>query len=161
MTEQEVAYALTYSANSPFFIRNHMVVPNVFWGLDFSYELDLLSVSRNGFGTEIEIKVSRHDLIRDREKMHGHSDPRIRQLYFAGPQELEADLLQYAPERAGVITVYGNGNSRRRYQCTIRRKAKIRRTAWAFSEKEIIKLLRLGNMRYWKLLGKALAKGVK
>ena len=86
MTAKEVQYALTYSQRSPFYYRSHYVVPNVYWGLDFYHELDLLSISKSGrVGTEIEIKVSKSDLKRDQEKRHGHRDSRISQLFFCWP----------------------------------------------------------------------------
>jgi hypothetical protein len=141
-------------------MRNHLVVPNVSWGLGFNHELDLLSISRAGFGTEIEIKISRYDLMRDKRKAHEHFDPRIRQLYFAGPEELRDDLFLYVPEKAGIITVHKlNAPRRQRYQAVVRRKAKPT-NAQAFKDADIVRLLRLGNMRYWSMLGKALEKGV-
>ena len=154
MKADEVQYALTYSQNSPFYIRSHYVFPNVHWGLGFNHELDLLSISMPGFiGTEIEIKVSRGDVKRDLEKPHGHYDERIRHLYFAGPGNLEGDFHKYVPAEAGIITIseYSPG----RYQCRIRRNAKVLKN-WchAFTEKEVFQLMRLGNMRYWSLFSK-------
>ncbi len=159
MTEKEVLYALTYSQRrSPFYIRSHFVVPHVSWGLGFKHELDLLSISNSGYGVEVEIKVSKSDLKRDLEKKHGHYDPRIRQLYFAGPEELYDAFLEYVPEHAGIITI-----SRGEYGvnpiCDIRRNAKINKEAVKFTEKEINQLLRLGNMRYWRLLSSLVKKG--
>ena len=80
MTADEVQYALTCSKLSPFYIRSHIVVPNVSYGLGFNHELDLLSISTPAhIGTEIEIKVSVSDLKRDAKKKHPHKDHRIRQ----------------------------------------------------------------------------------
>jgi len=154
MTAAEVQYALTYSQTSPFYIRSHIVVPNVHWGLGFNHELDLLSISIPGFiGTEIEIKVSRGDIKRDLEKKHKHYDPRIRQLYFAGPYELSGDFYKYVPEEAGIIVV--SNISSGRYQCRIRRKSKVlKQWSKAFTDKEVFQLMRLGNMRYWSLFSK-------
>ena len=155
MTAKEVQYALTYSQRSPFYYRSHYVVPNVHWGLGFNHELDLLVVSMvTGIGTEVEIKVSRGDLKRDLEKGHHHFDKRLRQLYFAGPRELEGDFYKYVPEGAGIITVsqFG-GPGTGRYDCRIRRNAKPQPFI-PFKPKEIEQLLRLGNMRYWSLFGK-------
>lgn len=157
MTANEVQHALTYSQSSPFYIRSHLVIPNVHWGLGFNHELDLLSISMPAhIGTEIEIKISKHDLKRDLEKGHRHEDPRIRQLYFAGPVELQEAFFEYAPKEAGIITVYFNDDMKEhyRYQCSIRRNAKPRKNFRPFTEKEIAQLLRLGNMRYWSLFSK-------
>jgi len=157
MTADEVQYALTYSQDSPFYMRKYYVVPNVSWGLDFNHELDLLAISKCFSGTEIEIKVSKSDLKRDLQKGHGHRDPRIRQLYFAGPIELEEAFFEYVPKDAGIITVYRNPKAiHLRYQCVIRRKAKANRSAKAFTDGEVFRLLRLGNMRYWSMFHKNL-----
>jgi len=154
MTAEEVQYALTYSQHSPFYIRSHYVVPNVSWGLGFNHELDLLSISKEGrIGTEIEIKVSKSDLKKDLEKLHGHYDARIRLLYFAGPIELEKAFFEFAPPKAGIITIsHYPERPNHKYQCVIRRRPKLGKwgtTGYKFSDKEIMQLLHLGNMRYW------------
>jgi hypothetical protein len=152
MTADEVRHALTYSQSSPFYIRSHYVVPEVGDGLGFNHRLDLLSIAMNSrIGTEIEIKVSKSDLKRDREKEHSHYDERIRQLYFAGPIELEEAFKEFAPPEAGIITVFHKGNY---WQCVVRRRPKPRKSYKPFTEKEIFALLRLGNMRYWSLFAK-------
>jgi hypothetical protein len=129
------------------------VVPNVYWGLGFSHELDLLSINKASLiGTEIEIKVSKGDLKRDLEKRHQHYDQRIQLLYFAGPADLEDAFLEYVPKEAGIITVCKVGSH---YQCTIRRRPRRPKyNSYKFTEKEIRQLLHLGNMRYWKLFQK-------
>jgi hypothetical protein len=153
MTAMEVQHALTYSERSPFYIRSHLVVPNVGYGLGFNHELDLLSITMDRrVGTEIEIKVSRADIKRDLEKKHRHSDPRLRQLYFAGPNELREAFFEYAPAEAGIITVCFEGG--RRWQCVTRRRAKPQKKWRPFTDREVERLLRLGNMRYWSLFSK-------
>jgi hypothetical protein len=160
MTAQEVQHALTYSQRSPFYRRTHLVVPNVSWGLGFQHELDLLSISYDSrAGTEIEIKVSIGDLKRDRDKKHGHSDVRIRQLYFAGPIELQEAFFEYAPADAGIITVFFNAKEwGDTYQCVTRRRPKPRNPYRKFTDTEIDRLLRLSNMRYWSLFSRQFRK---
>ncbi|GHU59185.1 hypothetical protein FACS189444_4030 [Spirochaetia bacterium] len=148
MTAKEVQYALTYSQSSPFYTRSHYVVPNVHWGLGFNHELDLLSISMDTrIGTEIEIKVSKGDLKRDLEKPHQHSDTRIRQIYFAGPKELEEAFLEYCHPDAGIFTIYHDPGCR--WNCRMIRNAKPRKQWRSFTERELLDLLRLGNLRYW------------
>jgi len=156
VTADEVQYALTYSQRSPFYFRQHYVVPNVHWGLGFNHELDLLSVSMHTLiGTEIEIKVSKGDLKRDLEKEHHHFDKRIRQLYFAGPRTLEGAFHEYVPADAGIITVIPQVVcGRTKYYCSIRRNAKVNKNFSPFKPDEVFQLLRLGNMRYWSQFGK-------
>ena len=162
MTADEVQYALTYSQNSPFYIRSHFVFPNIHWGLGFRHELDLLSVSMKTYiGTEIEIKVSKSDIKADLDKQHKHDDERLRQLYFAVPIELHEAAFEFCPERAGIITIYRNNKAEWKhltYQCVIRRKAKPRKHYKPFTEAEIFQLLRLGNMRYWSMFSKQFLK---
>ena len=47
--------------------RVNLVVPNVSWGF-FNHECDLISISKSGFATEYEIKVSKSDLKADKKK---------------------------------------------------------------------------------------------
>jgi hypothetical protein len=70
----------------------------------FNHECDLFILTHSGYGYEIEIKTSRGDLIRDKEKKHNHFDERIKFLYFAIPDYLEKDI-KHIPERAGILIV--------------------------------------------------------
>ena len=91
-------------ALSAFFnYRINLIVPNVYWGMNM-HECDLLMVSKAGYCTEIEIKVSRADLKNDAKKRHGHFSNRIKYLYFAIPTYLE-HCIEFVPKRAGIITV--------------------------------------------------------
>ena len=50
-------------------IRQNLVVPNVSWGL-LNYEADVVSLTPSGYATEVEIKVSKADLLADFKKGH-------------------------------------------------------------------------------------------
>ena len=65
--------------------RVNLIVPNASWGLGL-HECDLLVISKAGYASEVEIKVSKADLLRDREKRHGHASDRIKALWFALPE---------------------------------------------------------------------------
>lgn len=90
-------------------IRANLVVPNVSWGISDKYrslhECDIISLSRSGFATEVEIKVSKHDLLKDGDKKHGHKHNLIANLYFAVPEKLKELALEVIPERAGLLVV--------------------------------------------------------
>lgn len=43
--------------------RRNTVVPNAYWGLGLTWEADLLVISKAGYLTEVEIKVSKADLL--------------------------------------------------------------------------------------------------
>ena len=70
----------------------------------FDHECDLLIITKAGCSYEIEIKVSKHDLIKDKEKRHTHSSNKINRLYFAMPSSL-LPYIEHVPEKAGVIEV--------------------------------------------------------
>lgn len=138
--------------------RRNLIVPNVYWGL-FGHEVDMCVLSPAGYASEIEIKVDRSDLIKDKEKRHGHNDPMIKYLYFAIPEHLEKDI-EHIPERAGVLIVkwnepfkmYGYKNPMQAgwWSCRKKRDAKIQyNRKWADYERS--NLLRLGAMRIWGL----------
>ena len=124
--------------------RRNLVVPNVWWGMNFNHECDILVVTKAGVGTEIEIKTNKYDLINDKKKPHGHSSHKIRRLYFAIPTDL-MPYIEHIPEHAGIIEVYkveGENGHRVRYHRTAKENGK-----YKFDDKEMQKLGHLGAMR--------------
>ena len=86
--------------------RQNLIVPNVYWGiLGLNYECDLVRLTKNNYATEIEIKVSKADLKKDRDKWHNHGSSLFKYLYFAVPSELADFALTEIPERAGLFSV--------------------------------------------------------
>ena len=122
------------------------MVPNVSWGLGV-HECDLFALSGSDWAHEIEIKVSVSDLKRDLEKDHGHDSPKIRCLWFAGPESMKEALLREAPARAGIVCVRPRGDGT--HIAYIVRKAVPRKYSHKLSAADKEKLLRLGIMRYW------------
>jgi len=129
--------------------RRNLIVPNIFWGLGFRHELDVIVVTPKGWATEIEIKVSSSDLKADRLKRHNHESNKIKQLYFAVPEKLEAQALELIPVRAGLIVV--RDDAKHRYRLTYSRIARINTQARKLSDAEIRKLGDLAAMRIWSL----------
>jgi len=132
-----------------FSYRRNLIVPNVSWGLGFRHELDMLIVSPVGWATEIEIKVSLSDLKADTHKRHNHESPKLRQLYFAVPEKLEAHAMELIPERAGLIVI--RDDPRYRYRVDIAKSPKINSMARKLTPAEITKLGHLAAMRIWSL----------
>lgn len=126
--------------------RVNTIVPNISWGLGI-HECDLLIVTKTGHAIEVEIKVSKSDLIKDKEKRHGHNSKKVRQLYFAIPENL-AEYIEHIPERAGIITVTEYPHDCR---CKILRKSRLNLEARKLSPDEILHVARLGTMRIWTL----------
>ncbi len=150
--DMEVAVAYYFSP------RLNLIVPNVSWGM-FGHEVDLCVLSPAGYATEVEIKVDRADLIKDKEKRHGHRSTLIKYLYFAIPEHLEKDI-EHIPERAGIIVVKWNAPWDDRiysgrlikgwWSCKKIREAKVN-TKCKWTDKQRLDLLRLGAMRIWGL----------
>ena len=129
-----------------FDVKRNMIVPNIYWGLGFRHELDMIVCTPRGYCTEVEIKVSKSDIIADKKKRHNHYDERLKYLYFAVPKELEEYALLHIPHRAGLIVVsdkYGDGVLVPEKV----RAAKAQKNASKLSDREIEQLLRLGCMR--------------
>ena len=124
-------------------VRTNLIVPNISWGM-FLHECDLLVLTPAGFAWEVEIKISRADLIKDKEKRHGHHNNKIKSLYFAIPDYLEY-CIEHIPERAGVISV----NDKLRCK-TLRRPISVK-CPYRFTMQERYKVARLGSMRIWGL----------
>lgn len=136
-----------------FGIRQHIVVPNLSWGF-FSHELDLFLIRKSGYGFEVEIKRTKSDLLADFKKRHNHIDRqnRIVQLYYAIPQELLKSCEQHIPEQFGILVVEKYESLGKYYDSTsIHREAKRRTGAKRLTDKEQLKIARLGTMRIWTL----------
>ena len=133
-------------------IRNHIIVPNVSWGL-LDYEADLLIMNKTGYVTEIEIKRSWSDFLADFKKdENAHKSELIYQFWYCVPDELYKDCIEKLKEvypdsldrpnvisysESGVLNFHGKSAS---YCRGSHRKL--------FLEEQL-KLARLGTMRYW------------
>jgi hypothetical protein len=123
--------------------RINLIVPNVYWGLGFSYELDLLICSPERYCTEVEIKVVKSDIKAEEKKFHKHYSKKVRRFFYAVPDYL-GDC-EYLPMDCGLITVDEN------LYCKTIRAPRINRIARPLDESEYLKLLQLGCMRVWTL----------
>lgn len=138
--------------------RQNLIVPNVSWGLGL-FEKDLVVLTPSNYAWEIEIKVSKPDLIADKKKTHGHSSNLMKRLYFAVPEELQEEALKHIPERAGLFIV-GTSEEHRRNCITyglsnpyvrLVKAPKINMFARKLNSQEIKKLYELAAMRIWSL----------
>ncbi len=139
--------------------RQNIIVPNVFWGLSFTYEIDLLILSTSNYATEVEIKISKGDIKRDLSKSTcAHKSNKIKKFYFAVPDYL-VDC-EYIPEDVGLISVKKILTRSQDYiKCEIIRPARINGNARKFSDYERNKLLQLGYSRLWTLKKALYKKG--
>jgi hypothetical protein len=132
--------------------RRNLIVPNVYWGMGLNHEADILLLSKAGYATEIEIKVSRADLVRDASKHHGHESDIIKAFWFAVPAPLSVFALDFIPAEAGLLSVFERprrGAPGYRREAKMERAPKLRQRSRKFTESEREQLARLAAMRYW------------
>ncbi|MEE8428639.1 MAG: hypothetical protein V3S33_03965 [Gammaproteobacteria bacterium] len=143
--EMEVALARWFD------YRMNLIVPNVYWGFSSDmHECDLLIVSKAGYCTEVEIKITRADLRRDAKKSHGHENKSIKYLYFALPDYLE-HCQEFVPERAGIILVRPDVPDVWSPRCKRVRQPQCQKHAAKMSDSQRYKVARLGALRIWNL----------
>ena len=128
--------------------RKHLIVPNISWGL-MNHECDLLILSKSGYATEVEIKISKSDLVADKKKQHKHESTMVKYLYFAIPSKMEKDI-EHIPEHAGIIIVYNSGH------CSVLRNPIQNLKCRAFSAEDRLQMARLGALRIWNLKDKVI-----
>ena len=139
--EIAVARHLNYATN--------LIVPNVYWGLNFKYELDLIIVYPSHYASEVEIKVSISDLKAEKNKSsYAHESDKIKRLYFAVPYNLKDKSIALIPERAGLLSV---NLVKGFWVVSLEKAPRINKSARKLSEEEINKLRELAAMRIWNL----------
>jgi hypothetical protein len=160
--------------------RQNLIVPNVAWGIHNKHytplhECDVLILSGSGYATEVEIKVSKADLLKDVSKRHGHRHSLIRRFYFAVPEKLKDIALANIPENAGLIVVslkevtnyhYHYEGGYTPYKDIITRvdtirECKINTLAEKWDDKQRLQLARLGCMRILALKQKIQKSKIK
>jgi hypothetical protein len=159
--EMEIALAQYFNP------RYRLIIPRMSWGFGI-HECDLIVVTKSGYATEVEIKVSKSDLIKDSKKTHGHFSSKISYLYFAIPDYLK-DSIDKIPERAGVLVVKKDkdhimSNSQLSYSFNVshERNPKLqlgyngKPEKYKLTIEEQFKIARLGALRIWKLKEKLL-----
>jgi hypothetical protein len=129
-----------------FNFRRNFIVPNISWGLGL-HECDLLVVTKSGYATEVEIKISVSDMKADFAKRHHHYSSKIKNLYFAVPKALAEKILPMLPGRAGLLTV----DPERNYRVDCVKPAVPQKGVSPLSSYDILKFKELGCMRIWNL----------
>lgn len=145
MTARDIEIAVANYFN----YRQNLIVPNISWGL-LDHEADLLMLSKAGYATEIEIKISKADLLRDEKKRHHHESNIVKAFWFAVPSMLKDFALAHIPEDAGLLEIYERkaGDYLQRKARKIR-DPKLRQHSRKFTDSEREQMARLAAMRYW------------
>ena len=141
--EMEIALSLYFGR------RTNLIIPNVSWGM-FNHECDLIVLTPAGYAWEVEIKISKADLIKDKLKRHGHRDHRIKYLYFAIPKYLE-EYIEHIPERSGIVIVDEKRPYYEHHPCRVIRKPSAISNPYKFTDRDRYKIARLGALRIWTL----------
>lgn len=174
LTIEQIEDMLVGHPDSPFYIRQNIVIPNVAWGY-LNHEADLLIESKSHYLTEVEIKRTWKDFIADFKKKHTHSDPKLSHFYYAVPESIKEKVFRFLyngempkysyykakvegptefnPHECGIIFYEEPSDDNPRPRCRILVPSK-RIGDYAISEKEELKLLRLCGMRVWALKNK-------
>lgn len=134
-----------------FDVRQNIIVPNVSWGVANLHECDLLVLSDSNYAAEIEIKISKSDLLNDKLKTHGHIHNHIARFFFAVPEELKDVALDVIPDRAGLYILKSI-----QHRPKLIKKCKRNPEAVRWSADERLKLAHLGTMRILNLKRKLL-----
>lgn len=141
MTERTLQRAVA----SLFNWQRNIIVPNVGYGMNI-HECDLLIVTKSGYATEVECKVTVADMKADLKKPHGHRSGKIKRLFYAFPVAIEEKCTVLVPEGAGIIVLVAGG------WAEVRRSAPVNRSARCFSPDEMLHLAHLGTMRIWEMM---------
>lgn len=127
-------------------------------------QADLVFISKAGYATEIEIKVSLADWNADQKKHHWKIDrPHVSRFFYAIPETLENKIPDWIPAHVGIIVVFERPDSPYyRYDgIRIVRDAK-RMKALKIPDARIQTMFRNCYYRYWRqnfnTLGHHLAK---
>jgi len=147
--EMEIAIAKRFG------IRQHIIVPNLSWGLTGMHECDLFLIKKSGIAIEVEIKLSKSDFLADFKKNHNHKDRfnRISEFYYAFPENIyeKCKDLNMIPEHAGIIICERNIDYDDSVFARILKNPKKIKGAVKLTEKEQLAVARLGCLRIFPL----------
>ena len=127
--------------------RFNLIVPNVSWGM-FNHECDLIIMTPAGYASEVEIKISKADLVRDKFKRHNHESHKIKYLYFAVPEFLKDVVEEHIPQRSGILIVKKTNTWVGVRQI---KKPTCISNPYKFTDRDRYQLARLGALRIWTL----------
>lgn len=144
-----------------FDFRQKIIVPNItsMMGV-LGFETDMLVLTKLGYATGLEIKVSKSDLKADFNKRHMKAllDPfnekraleryykKFKYFYYAIPEELLPDALELIPEYFGILCYV---SKKHRFMREARKAKTLFNYKW--SDEEIVNVMRLGTMRIFSL----------
>ena len=147
LTVHEIEYAIC----AYYGIRKHIIVPNVSWGFFREHEADLVVITAANYLTEIEIKRSWRDFLKDFRKDSFHNDNRIKSFYYCVPECMVEPCKEYLYSdpalerkhgRIGLISYDELG------RICFERNGE-REIALKLTTAEALEIARLGTLRFW------------
>ena len=119
------------------------------WDIDGLRE-DVVIVSRAGYATVIEIKISRTDWEKDRDKRRWPAE-QIARFFYAVPQQvLVRGIPAHVPEHCGILTVREGGHWAG-YDTVHEERAARRMPAAKLSDQQLRKIDEAFYYRFWRL----------
>lgn len=97
LTLEQIEVILTGYPDSPYYVRQDIVIPNCSWGY-LNHEADLLVLTKAKYLVEIEIKRTWNDFMADFKKCHNHDDPKLSYLYYAVPLSIAERVFHWLYE---------------------------------------------------------------
>ena len=177
LTIEQIEQTICGSPNSPYYIRQNIVIPNVDWGF-LNHEADLLIINKTKRLIEIEIKRSWSDFMADFKKKHTHYDKKLGYFYYAVPYSIGERVFnwlyvgeyictkvgfrynrssvtgytEHNPHKCGLI-IYGSSQElcNWKYPLSCLNVGAHRMNDYKLSVDEELKLYRLLSMRIWNL----------
>ena len=126
------------------------------WRNIVNHECDILSVSKNMFLREVEIKVSVSDFKADLQKKHQHIDENVRQFYYAVPYYILDNVKELVPENAGILVAKIIEKTNRNNEVTSKKwiiekikSPKNNNLAKPIDDKKLNVIFRIGYLKYW------------
>ena len=113
-----------------------------------SHECDILSVTKNNYLREIEIKISVSDFKADFKKKHNH-EGNIRQFYYAVPYYMLEDIKVFVPEHAGILVAEYSEERSEKWKIKRYKKPIDNKEAKPIDEQMLNKIFRIGYLKYW------------
>ena len=146
-------------------IRQHVIVPNVSDQMCLvPFETDMLVLSKSGYSTGFEIKISKSDLLADlkkkqytrfKDKENGsllqelYYAKKFKHFYYAVPKNLENTAISLIPEFVGLYVYEKFEYPKMPTFKKVKEAKKLKTESWR--EKDKIELMRLGTMRIYSL----------
>jgi hypothetical protein len=112
---------------------------------------DLVFISRAGYATEVEIKISMADWNADQQKDKWAAErPHIARFFYAIPETLEDRIPQWLPAHSGILVCRRSGKSGRNFDQVSEIRAATRRPARKLPDRYRAKIHELAYYRFWR-----------